>query len=389
VLAVLLSKSSLAGEVDQGKGIFRAGFAQMLDFVQAPYGSGIGKLGPAVFVVFPVGACAVAAATQARRTLGLDPLVRLLSGAGAGLVFGLLMLVPALGTGGLGGGSSTLEPDVFGAVLLGALFGAAGGLLGTYYVMRTALQPGFLARLAPAPVRQAEGVVKAALIPLALLFVLMTLVGTATWTVETLAKPNLREGRSTPVAAIDAALYGVEHGVHWMELSSLAQFRLTGDRLVGAIAVPVPVKDPRKIKYDNSGGYRLFSFANAMPTYAFVPLLLFMLASVLLLALGAGFSVAQAQQPNTPLTAAAWGCLVGPIWALTIAIVNALVAKSIFGRADGGSVFGVFLLGGLVVGALGGLISLQGQRRRAPAIDNDSTPAQFEPRPQAPGAGSP
>jgi hypothetical protein len=388
VLAVLLSKGSLAGSVDQGKGVVRSGFAQMLNFVQAAYGNGAGKLGPAVFVVFPIGACAVAAATQARRTLGLDPLTRLLSGAGVGIVFGLLMLVPALGAGGLGGGQSTIEPNVLGAVLLGVLFGVSGGLVGTYYIMRTALKPGFLAGLVPRTVLQVARVVKVALIPLALLLALMTLVGTATWTVETLVKSNLREGRSTPVATIDAALYGIEHGVHWTELSSLAQFRLAGNG-VGVVGVPVPVGDIGKIKYNSSGSYRLFGFAHAMPTYTFAPLLIFMLASVLLLALSAGFSTAQSQEPSTPLMAAAWGCLVGPIWGLTIVIVNALVAKYFFGRADGGSVFGTFLLGGLVVGAVGGLISLQAQRRRANTVAGNPKSAPLESHPPTPGAGSP
>jgi hypothetical protein len=379
VLAVLLSKGSLAGSVDQGKGVVGSGFAQMLNFVQSAYGNGVGKLGPAVFVVFPIGACAVAAATQARRTLGLGTLTRLLSGAGVGIVFGLLMLVPALGAGGLGGGPSTVEPNVLGAVLLGVLFGVSGGLLGTYYILRTALEPGFLAGLVPAPVRQVARVVRVALIPLALLLASMTLVGTAAWTVETLVKSDLREGRSTPVATIDAALYGVEHGVHWTELASLAQFRLAGNG-DSVAAVPVPVGDIGKIKHNSSGSYRLFGFAHAMPTYTFAPLLIFMLVSALLLALSAGFSTAQSQQPSTPLMAAAWGCLVGPIWALAIVIVNALVAKYFFGRADGGSVFGTFLLGGLVVGAVGGLISLQAQRRRihTGAGDPKSAPRESE-----------
>jgi hypothetical protein len=38
------------------------------------------------------------------------------------------------------------------------------------------------------------------------------------------------------------------------------------------------------------------------------------------------------------------------------------VAKDFFGRAVGDSVFGSFLLGGLVVGAVGGLLSTQSLR---------------------------
>lgn len=390
VLAIVLSDRSLAGSVDQGKGLITSAFAQMLNFVQAGYGSGFGKLGPAIFLVFPIGACAVAAATQARRTLGLSATTRLLSGAGVGVVFGLLMLVPALSAGDLGGDASTTGPDVLGAVLLGVLFGVAGGLLGTYYIMRTALKPGFLTTLMPDVLRPVARVIYVALRPLALLLVLMTLAGTATWTVGTLMKSNLREGRSIPVAVIDSVLYGVEHGVHWTELSGLAQFRAVGDG-VSTEAVPVPIGDPGKISFDKSGKYRLFGLSHAMPAYTFVPLLIFLLASVLLLALSAGFTVARTQEASTPLLAAAWGCLVGPIWAVALVIINALVAKYFFGRADGSSVFGTFLLGGAAVGAIGGLISMQAQGRGLPGVVGDpgstatgAQPSSTSVRPQPP-----
>ncbi len=380
ILALLLSDQSLLGTVDQGKGIVSSSFAQMLNFVQARYGNGVGKLGPALFVVFPVGACAVGAATQARRTLGLNPLARLLSGAGVGIVFGLLMLVPALGAGGLGGGPSTTEPEALGSVLLAILFGVAGGLLGSYYNIRTALEPGYIAGLLPETARQATRIAYPALRPLGLLLALMTLAGTATWTAETLIKSDLREGRSAPVATIDAAAYAIEHGVHWTELAGLAQFQLAG---ASASGVPVPIGDISKIKANPSGAYRLFGFSHAMPIYTFAPLLIFMLASMLLLALSAGFSVAQSQQPRSAWAAAAWGCLVGPIWAIALVIVNALVATFIFGRADGSSVFGSFLLGGLVIGALGGVISLQAQRRR---VTDGSGGAPFAPAGSKPPA---
>ena len=393
VLAIVLSDRSLAGSVDQGKGLLTSGFAQMLNFLQVGYG-GVGKLGPAAFLVFPIGACAVAAATQARRTLGLGATTRLLSGAGVGVVFGLLMLVPALGAGNLGGGPSTSSPDVLGAVLLGVLFGVSGGLLGTYYIMRTALKPGFLTALMPAAVRPAVRLVYVALRPLALLLIVMMLVATATWTVETLIKSNLRESRSIPVAVTDAVVYGVEHGVHWTELSSLSQFRAVGDG-VSADSAPVPLGDASKISFDKSGNYRLFGLSHAMPIYAFAPLLIFLLASVLLLALSAGFSIAQVQEPSTPAAAAAWGLLVGPIWAIAMVIINALIAKYFFGRADGSSVFGTFLLGGAVTGAVGGLLSLQAQHRRLSGVAGSLASLAGEPRsasssvePQPPPSGS-
>lgn len=371
VFGLVLSDKSMIGLVNNGKGLITAGFAQMIDFVQAGWGDGVGKLGPALFVVFPIASCAVAAASQARRTLGLAPPARLIGGAGVGLVFGLLMLVPALGAGGLGGGEQSLfEPNALEAVALGALWGVLGGLAGTYYVVRTALPPDYFARLLPAVVREVARTASAALRPLVLLLVLMLVAGTAVWTVETLLKSDLRQGNSTPVAVIDNTAYAVEHGIQWTELAGLAQFRVAGGAVAegSSVEVPVPVGDASKLKVNSSGRYRLFGLSHAMPTYTFVPLVIFLLASALLLAFFAGASVAQARVPQTPWAAAAWGGLVGPIWALAMVILNGLFAKEFFGRADGGSVFGSFLLGGLIVGAVGGLVSVQAQRRQTPGV---------------------
>lgn len=366
ILGLILPDTSTIGLVDQGKGVITAGFAQMINFLQVGYGGGIGKLGPALFLIFPIGACAIAAASQARRTLGLPAPMRLLSGGGVGLVFGLLMLIPALGAGGLEGAQSTTEPNVLSAVVLGALWGALGGLLGSYYIVRTALRPGFLAGLLPATLREVVRTAYLALRPLAVLLVLMTILGTLSWTVETLLKSDLREGNSTPVAVIDHAAYAVEHGVHWTELAGLAQFQLAGEEGASPNGVPVPIGDVSKLKTNSSGRYRLFGFSHAMPIYTFAPLLIVLLGSALLLAFSAGAAVAQSRLPPTPWAAAAWGCLVGPAWALAMVIINALLAKGFFGRADGDSIFGAFLLGGLIVGAVGGLVSLQSQRKRTP-----------------------
>ncbi len=367
IFGLILSDHSLIGLVNEGKGVITAGFAQMVDFVQAGWGGGIGKVGPALFVVFPIASCAVAAASQARRTLGLAPPVRLVSGAAVGLVFGLLMLVPALGAGGLAG-ESLFEPDALAAVALGALWGVLGGTAGTYYVVRTALPPEYLSRALPGVAREALRTVGAALRPLALLLALMLVASTAVWGVETLLKSDLRHGDSTPVAVIDNAAYAIEHGVHWTALAGLAQFRLAGGEVAegSQVELPVPVGDASKLKVNSSGQYRLFGLDRAMPAYTFVPFVILLLASALLLGIFAGASVAQTRSPQTPWAAAAWGCLVGPIWALAMVILNGLIAKNLFGRADGGSVFGSFLLSGLLVGALGGLLSMQAQRRQTP-----------------------
>jgi hypothetical protein len=363
VLNLALPDHTLVGAVGEGKGVISGGFAQMVNFLQAGYGNGVGRVGPALFVVFPIGTCAFAAATQARRTLGLTPSSRLLSGAGVGLVFGLLMLIPALGAGSLADVPGQSEPNALAAVVLGALWGALGGVLGTYYIVRTTLTPGFIAGLVPPTMRASIGTAYLALRPLAVLLAVMTVASTGVWTVETLLNADLRGGSSTPVATIDNAVYAIEHGLDWAELAGLAQFESTGGA-AGPAETPVPIGDLSKLKVNSEGRYRLFAFTHALPAYTFIPLVIFLLGSGLALAFAAGGAAAQSRLPATPWAAAAWGSLVGPGWALAMVILDALFSKTLFGRADASSVFWSFLLGGLGIGALGGLVSMQGQQRR-------------------------
>lgn len=369
LMAAVLPDNSLLGIADQGKGEIAAAFAQMLNFVQASYSDSVGKLGPALFVVFPIGACAVAARTQAFRTSGLSAGARLGSGAATGLVFGLLMLIPALATGTIGGGSAGYQngpaPNVLSAVLLGIVWGAVGGLLGAYIAIRPELQAGSLPGPAGPLIGDVVRTIAAALRPLAVALAVMTAIAAIGWTVQTLREQSLREGSSTLVATVDNAAFAVEHGVHWTELGALVQFRAVGDG-GSAASFPVPI-DRGPVKTNSSGGYRIFGFNQALATYEFIPLLILVIGIPLLLALNAGFAVARLRGASTPLEAAAWGALVGPIWAVAMVVLNAVIAKEFFGRANGGSVLGMFLLAGAVVGAIGGLLVTQSPQRHAVA----------------------
>ena len=362
--AAVISDQSLIGAVDNGKGVISAGFAQMLNFLQVGYSDGVGKLGPALFLVFPIGACALAAANQAHRTRSLSPATRLLAGAGTGLVFGLLMLIPALATGSLGAASngtlSSSDPNVLGAVLLGVLWGCTGGLIGAYYAVRRDGQQSSLSDIAPRLVTDVARTIAVAVRPLAVVLVLMTVTGAVAWMVQTSHHQSLRGNRSTLVATVDSGAYAVEDGVHWAELGALVQFR---PALAGSPeGYPVPANTSR-IKANSKGEYRLFGLKPALHAYTFIPLLIWLIGIPLLLALNAGFAVARLRGAATPLLGAAWGALVGPIWAISMVIVNALVAKDFFGRANGSSVLGMFLLGGLVLGAVGGFLSVQARQQ--------------------------
>jgi hypothetical protein len=352
-LGVVFSDQSTLGIVDTGKGVVGAGFAQMLNFLQVSYDNGVGKLGPALFVIFPIGFCAFAAFVQARRTRTLTPLARLASGAGVGLVFGLLMLVPALAAGSLDGDGSA-SVDAADAVLLGVLWGTVGGLLGTWLALRGQVKS--FGIHGPEWGGDALRTVGVALRPLALAFVLMAVAGTIAWSVEALRKPSVRFGMPAATAAADHAAFAVEHGVHWVELGGLARFSAR------SFASPVPVGDPTRIKLGQDGAYRVFGLSKAMPAYTFALVLLWTVGFTLMLALSAGFGVARNRGASTPAQGAAWGALVGPTWAMAMLLANALVAGDLFGRAVVGSVFGAFLLGGALVGAAGGALGARGAK---------------------------
>ena len=89
-----------------------------------------------------------------------------------------------------------------------------------------------------------------------------------------------------------------------------------------------------------------------------------------LAALYAGFGAARAVKAGSLATAAGWGAITGPVWAVTMVALVVLAGGLFHGDADDASVFGVFLLGGGLLGAAGGALAVSGQ---APAEVPDSS----------------
>ena len=73
-----------------------------------------------------------------------------------------------------------------------------------------------------------------------------------------------------------------------------------------------------------------------------------------------------------PLKAAVWGAIVGPVWAIATGILGGLVQDTLYGHAQGESVFGLVLVGGALIGALGGFLSAQAASAPAPATGADA-----------------
>ncbi len=322
-----------------------------------PFGNPGVRLAPTLFALIPVAATAAAAAWQSSRTKDRTPRARLLAGAATAVPFAVLMLIFALVSG-------DAEPQL-GATLLASLFwGGLGGTLGAWLHLRR--EPGARAAV---PAADALALAGAALRPLALVLLATTAIGTATWIAQTLRDPAPARGERSPALALaENSLYAVEHGVNFFALGTLAAF----DSRSGQVAIPV---DTREDVFDESdaGNIRIWSYRDAITAPLFVALLLVLIALPVAGALLAGFAVARLRDTATPLQAAAWGAVVGPIWAVAGALLASIAAREvIFGAVTGGSLFGLLLIGGAAFGAAGGFLAAS----RAPAPAPTTTTAE-------------
>ncbi|MBA3508557.1 MAG: hypothetical protein H0T19_00515 [Thermoleophilaceae bacterium] len=196
-----------------------------------------------------------------------------------------------------------------------------------------------------------------ALRPLVALLVISAVLGSGLWLYATAdGTSNTRAGRSATLAVVENGLYAAEHGVHLVELGALASFDAPGN--AGALGLPTPAASPREVSTGDS--FQAFAYKDAVPAYLFLPLLLAIIAITALAALYAGFSVARGRALSDPARGAAWGAAVGPLWAVIVAVLNALIDKPVFGQVDAGSAFVSMLIGGVVLGAVGGVLAARG-----------------------------
>jgi hypothetical protein len=172
---------------------------------------------------------------------------------------------------------------------------------------------------------------------------------------------QVRAGRSTATALVEESLFAGENGVHLAALASGARF--TPDA-PGALGLPFPVDQAGDVP-GRDGGLRIFSYNDAMPAYVFLPALILLIGLLVLATLYAGFAAARAVGAATPPLGAAWGAVTGPAWAIAMSILTSLAGGLFHGDADGGSVFGLILVLGGVLGAGGGVLAVSDAR--APA----------------------
>ncbi len=367
-IAVVFPDESLVGLVGTEAGLVSETLRQAVGFLLVGFTENESfqpesvRLAPALLVLVPIAACAGASFTQAGRMRGGSPRRRLLWGAATAVPFAIAMLICALGAGSVEFSVATkAEPSVGGSFFLALLWGGLGGAAGAWMAMR---REGAAPALAlPARARFALGLIGAALRPLALAFLVATAIGTGAWLYETARDGNDARGdeRATTLALLDNGVYAVEHGVHAFALGLLVPFEI--DTTSGT-QVPLPSGDRSKLTGEASSDQeiRLLDYRRQMSAAVFIPLLLVLIALPVVAALLAGFEVARRRGADAGPAGAAWGALVGPVWALTGVLAIALTQKELFGRPQGDAVFVTMLLGGAALGALGGLLAAQRRR---------------------------
>jgi hypothetical protein len=366
VAAIAFPDGSLIGTIGFDHGTVSEAFGQMCQFAGVAFDEV--RIAPGTLILLPLVACAAAAYWTAQSTASMKPRARVIWGAATGIPFGFLMVVAALAAG-------DIDPSVGGSLLLGALWGTVGGAFGAWRRVRRST-PEIAGTVAPPAAAPVLAAASAVLRPLGFAIAIAAVLGVVVWGVQTIRdKGEARANRTLGVALVENSLGALDHGVHFTELGATAKFRnpAAGDdefvdqRFIG-LSLPIPVDRPDDVLGLSSeesrpeDAFRLFGYRRDMEVYFFVPLMILLIGIPALAALWAGFALARVRAAATPVAGAAWGTLVGPVWATAIVVLNALVQKEIFGNAVGDSVFTTSLLGGALLGALGGLLAVQSVR---------------------------
>ena len=362
VLAAL-PDDSLIGFLGADAGYVEEAFRQMVQLVLAGFQNdalfevfrSTSRVAPGLFALVPTLTALYLARAQLTRLQGSSLGLRLGVAAGGAFIFALLMIIPALLTG-------DINADVGQAFGYGLLWGLIGAGTGTLL----AAPPEGAADRVPARGRSFATAALTALKPLGLALLVTTALGTAIWIVEVASDSSSRGSRSLPIALVDTALYAVDHGVHTFELGTLAALERRALQ-PQVLSLPLPADHPEKIVGTTSDPFRLFAYRDGASAIVFLLMLIVLIGIPLVAALYAGFVVARERAPGSPLLGAAWGALVGPVWAIALAILNALLQDTLFGHAQGESVFGIVLVFGALIGALGGFLAIRADATPAPA----------------------
>jgi hypothetical protein len=319
---------------------------------------------PVLFVLIPVLGVAGGVVALSDRTVLMPARERMLWATAAGVPFAFLMLILAVSVGSAPFDLFDTEMEFApGSVfLLGLLWGCLGGALGMLYVLaRNGEDTSGV--LPPRAARTMEAA-WVTLRPLFIGLLAVAALGTVIWVVQVVREDGYRDfpPRSTGIAVVEQVAYAGDHGIDILPLGAGAS-----ERLAGWPAIPIATDQffdlPSEPAADSASSYNLFDFSDTMPAFLFIPMLLLLIAIPALLALYAGFALVRLLGEPRRERAAAWGALVGPVWGVTMVLLEALARKDVVGNPVGDSTLVAFLLGGAALGALGGLLASQGVAR--------------------------
>ena len=359
-----------------GSGLLKETLAQAVSFSQANLnGTSFEeqeafRTVPVLFVLIPILGIAFGTAIAANQTTKMSVRDRLLWAAASGVPFAVAMLVLSLSIGEIDIDLIPAKADFSsGSVfLLSLIWGALGGLAGMLYALRQegAEMPSGL----PAGPARVAAAAWTALRPLALALVAVGAISTLVWVVQMARDDDYRDfpERSAAVAVGEQLAYAGDHAINTLPLGAGSSQRLT---LYPVIPIPQDEVFPNLIDEaspDSEPTYNLFDFSGTMSPAIFIPMMIVLIAIPALLALYAGFAVAQRVGERRPGWAAGWGAIVGPIWAVSMVLLATLARKNLFGDPTGDSVFVAFLLGGAVLGAIGGLLGAQSAGGSSPGV---------------------
>lgn len=410
LLAVALPKASIVSvEIIDGstiKAAFRGAASATLATFDVTGVSYVIRIMPALFTLLLLIVCAGSVRALSAFVPGVREMVakqRLLWGIATGVPLAILMLVFGLVSKESPSDGVTLAVSTASLVLLSLLWGALGGFAGALWALHGEGRLGEI-QLSPSAAR-ALGVLRGALVPLAALLAVCAVVGTSVWVIQVARDAgNMKaiaasyagtdDPASTGGLIVDTILFSPDNGIHFAELGAGAQFHTP---IFDALGLPAPVTKAREV-YDADdareflqsgdadtltpeGSFRIFNYSGALPAALFIASFLLSLL-VLAAALWAGYRVARAAAAVSGGSlgrSLAFGALVGPIWAVTMIALNALIQKDITGKAVGLSVGLNFLVIGVLLGALGGLIA-------ASRSSDQTVPAAPPPPPPPPPA---
>ncbi|MCB8970266.1 MAG: hypothetical protein H6533_05575 [Thermoleophilales bacterium] len=413
VLAVALPKASITSvEIVDGstiKAAFRGAASATLATFDVTSVDYVIRIMPAIFLLVLLLVCAGSVRVLSSFVPGVREMAanqRLLWGLATGVPLAILMFVFGFASKESPSDGVTLSVSVASLILLSLLWGALGGFAGALWALRSEGRLGEV-RLSPA-VARVLAVLKGALVPLVALLVVSTIVGTSVWVIQAARNAGdmkaiaasyagTDDPASTGGLILDVVLFAPDNGIHFAELGAGAQFHTP---IFDTLGLPAPVTDARDV-YDTDdaqeflqgddlstltpeGAFRIFNYSGALPAALFIASFL-LSALVLAAALWAGYRVARSATGGAGGAlgrSLGYGALVGPIWAVTMIALNALIQKDIMGKAVGLSVGLNFLVIGAVLGAFGGLLAAS----RGSTDGASALPAGVPPPPPPPPA---